>query len=117
MANIPDKQARQWAMAAHLSALSLFIGIPFGNILGPLVIWLLKKDDHALIDKTGKESLNFQLSMLVYSICAGILVLIFIGVLLLIAVAVVDVVLVIIASVKVSNGEDYSYPITIQFIK
>ena len=112
-----DHQARQWGMLCHLAALSVFVGIPFGRVLGPLVIWLIKKDEHPYIAEQGKESLNFQLSMTLYLFCSGILVLIVIGILALFVLYILDIVLVIIASVKISNGEEYHYPFTIRFLK
>lgn len=47
----PD--ARQWAMFAHLAALSGYVGLPFGNIIGPLVVWLMKKDQYPFVDDQG----------------------------------------------------------------
>jgi len=58
--------SRNWAMGCHLAVLAVYMGIPFGNILGPLIIWLVKKDEFPLVDEQGKESLNFQISMLIY---------------------------------------------------
>lgn len=106
-----------WTMLCHLTALAFLVGIPFGNIIGPLIIWLVKKDQIKPVDEVGKESLNFQISMTIYAAVAAILSLIVIGIFLLIAVVVVDVVLVIMASVKANSGEKYVYPLTIRFIK
>lgn len=111
------KQEKTFAMLCHLTALSGLIGIPLGNILGPLIVWLIKKNESPLVDKNGKESLNFQISMTIYGIIAGLLVLVVIGWFLLIGLLIADLVLVIIASVKTSNGESYKYPLTIQFLK
>lgn len=101
----------------HLGALAAFIGIPFGHIIGPLVFWLLKKNEHAFVDNQGKESLNFQISMTIYCCIAFPFIFILIGIPLLIALAITDLVLVIIAAVKASNGIAYRYPITIRFLK
>jgi hypothetical protein len=111
------KEANTFGMLCHLTALAAFIGIPLGHILGPLVVWLLKKNDYPFVDEQGKESLNFQISMTIYAIVAAILIFVFIGIFLLIGLAVTDLVLVIIASVKTSNGESHRYPLTIRFIK
>ena len=111
-----EKQLRTWAILCHLTALLGFIGIPFGHLLAPLTIWLIKKNDDPFIDEQGKESLNFQISMSIYLILAGLLWFVCIGIPLLIMLAIVDVILVIIASVKISNGEPYSYPCTIRLI-
>lgn len=106
-------------MLAHLLALAVFILPSFGNIIGPLIIWLIKKDESAFVDKNGKESLNFQISVTIYMIAAVILTVLSLGILFLlpVAVSIVWLVYVVIATVKVSNGEDYSYPLTIRFIK
>ena len=91
-------------MLCHLSSLCGFIGIPFGHLIGPLVVWLVKKQQFPFVDDQGKESLNFQITMTIYAAVALLLMLILIGFLLLIAVAVIDVIFVIIASIKSSNG-------------
>ena len=123
-----NQQARNWAMGCHLAALTLFLGVPFGNIFGPLLIWLLKRNEFELVNEQGKESLNFQISIMIYGLVGTVLVVIFTFTLVLIPVAVllgiglvllfgIDLVLVIIASVRVSNGESFQYPLTIQFLK
>ncbi len=110
-------QDKMNAMLCHLLALLGFIGIPFGNVLGPLVMWLVKKDSSPLVDENGKESLNFQISMTIYFIISFALTFILIGIPLMILLAIADLVLVIMASVKVNNGESYQYPMTIRLIK
>ncbi len=110
------QEEKTFGMLAHLAALAGFI-IPFGNLIGPLVVWLIKKDQSAWVDQQGKESLNFQISITIYAIVAGVLTLILIGILLLIAVGLFSLIMVIIASVKVSNGEDFRYPLCIAFLK
>ncbi len=109
-------QERTWAMLCHLAALSGLI-IPLGTILGPLVIWLLKKNESPLVDRNGKEALNFQISMLLYFVVAAILTLVLIGIFLMIGLGIANIVLVIMAAVKVNNGEDFQYPFTIRIIK
>ncbi len=113
------REEKNYAMLAHLLALAVFILPSFGNIIGPLIIWLIKKDESAFVDKNGKESLNFQISVTIYMIAAVILTVLSLGILFLlpVAVSIVWLVYVVIATVKVSNGEDYSYPMTIRFIK
>ena len=112
-----EKGARTWSMLCHLSALTLFIGIPFGNLAGPLLVWLLKRNEHPQVDEHGKESLNFQLSMIIYGLFSALLIFVLIGFVLLFVLAVLDVVLVVVASVRASNGETYRYPLTIRLIK
>jgi len=110
-----SQDERMWAMLCHLSTLSGFI-IPFGNIIGPLVIWLTKKEGSVLIDDQGKEALNFQISMTIYSFVAAISIMCFIGIVLLPAVMIVDVVFTIIACIKANSGEFYRYPLSIRFV-
>ena len=112
-----EKESRLWGMLCHLTGLAIFLGIPFGNILGPLVVWLIKKDAYPFVDAQGKESLNFQISVTIYGTVAFMLVFLFVGFVLLPALAVADLILVIMAAVKANAGESYRYPYTIRFIK
>jgi uncharacterized protein len=100
----------------HASALAGFFIPGAGHILGPLIIWLAKRTDSPEIDAHGKESLNFQISMLIYSLISGILCLILIGFLLLAILHLLNLVLVIVASIQASEGKLYRYPITIRLI-
>ncbi|MBN1322470.1 MAG: DUF4870 domain-containing protein [Methanotrichaceae archaeon] len=70
--NETDSSARNWAALCHASALVFFLGVPLGNVLGPLVVWLFRRNDHPYVDSQGKEALNFQISFTVY-IMASIL--------------------------------------------
>ena len=121
MAPTTDASARQWAVFAHLSGLlALLIGLPF---VGPLVIYLVKKDDHPFIADQAREALNFNLSVFIYevvgAIAAVILTIVLIGLLIfpvLIAIAIAWIVLVIVAAVKANSGEAYRYPLTIRMV-
>ena len=104
------------AMLCHLTALAGII-IPFGNLLGPLIVWLVKRDESPLVDREGKESLNFQISMTIYAIISALSIVVFIGIPLLVVVGLVDLIFTIIAAVKTSNGETYTYPLTIRFLR
>ena len=112
---VPDKEARTWGMLCHLSALAgLFSGIGF--IVGPLVVWLIKKDEMPFVDDQGKEALNFQITMaLIFCVC-WILAFVLIGLLLMPLLALFDLVMVIIATVKANNGEQYRYPFALRLI-
>lgn len=111
-----SKEERTWAMLCHLSALSMFItGI--GYILGPLIIWLIKKDQFPLVDDQGKESLNFQISVTIYAAISAVLVFLLVGGILLPAVIIFDIIEVILASVRANEGDRYRYPLTIRFIR
>jgi uncharacterized Tic20 family protein len=113
----PLKQDRTLDATCHFLSFAGLIGIPFGNILGPLILWAIKKDEMPSVNEHGKESINFQISMTIYTIIAGLSILILIGFVLLPAIIVLNLVLVIIAGVKAANGEFYRYPLTIRFIK
>ena len=112
----PSHDDRLWAMFAHLAALAGYV-IPLGNIVGPLVVWLIKKEEMPFVDEQGKESLNFQITMMIAAIVSALLMLVLIGFLLLFAVAIFDIVMVIIASIKANDGEHYQYPLTLRLIK
>ena len=113
----PLRQDRTLDATCHFLSFAGLIGIPFGNILGPLVLWAIKKDEMPSVNEHGKESINFQISMTIYALIALLSILILIGFVLLPAIIVLDIVLVIIAGVKAANGEFYRYPLTIRFIK
>jgi uncharacterized Tic20 family protein len=111
-----SSEVRTWSVLCHASALlGLFLHF-FGHMLGPLIVWLIKRDLSPEVDANGKESLNFQISMLIYDIIAGILCLVLIGIPILIALWILNTVFVIIASVKTSEGKFYRYPFTIRFL-
>ena len=107
---------RMWAMFAHLSALSGFI-IPFGSILGPLIIWQIKKNEMPLVDDQGKEALNFQITMAIAFCVCLILVFVLIGIVLIWIVGLFDLIMTVIAAIKANNGERYRYPFTLRLIK
>ena len=114
-----SKEARTWAMFCHLSGLAgLLPVIPvIGAVIAPLILWQVKKQEHAFVDEHGKEALNFQISILIYEVVAALLCFACIGFILLPAVVVFDVVFLIIAALKANNGELYRYPLTIRFVK
>ncbi len=111
------KDARQWAMFCHLAGLAWMIVwlLPvIGGVVGTLIVWQVKKDDDPFIDENGRRAFNFQLSMLIYAVGLAVTV---IGIFLVPIVAILDIVFTIIAAIRASNGRDYSYPLSIQFIK
>ena len=105
-----------WCVVCHLSALAGFVIPALGHILGPLIVWLVRRGDSAEIDEHGKEALNFQISMLIYNVVAGILCLVLIGFVLLAILHVLNVVFVIIAAFRASEGQMYRYPLTIRLV-
>ena len=116
-APVASSDIRTWCVRCHAAAL---LGLFFhflGHLLGPLIVWLVKRGDSPEVDAHGKESLNFQISMLIYDAIAAILCILLIDIPILIALWVLNTVLVIIASIQASEGKFYRYPITIRLIK
>jgi uncharacterized Tic20 family protein len=111
-----NPESRMWAMLAHLSALS-GVMVPFGHILGPLIIWLIKKDEMPFVEDQGKEALNFNISMTIYMLVAIFLVFVVIGFILIPILAVFGLVFTIIAAVKANDGIVFRYPITLRLVK
>jgi uncharacterized Tic20 family protein len=119
----PESQARTWNMLCHLSALAGFV-IPFGNILGPLLVWQIKKNEIPSVNVHGKAALNFQITVVIALLagmavavvlsffCVGFLL---IPVVMLIGLA--GLIFAIIAGIKANNGEDYKYPFSLELVK
>jgi len=103
-------------MLCHLSALSGFI-IPFGSLIGPLVVWQIKKNQYPIVDDQGKEALNFQITITLAAIVSAILIVVLVGIALIIAVGIASLVFTIIAAIKANNGETYRYPFCLRLIK
>jgi uncharacterized Tic20 family protein len=112
----PSQEVRQWAMLCHLSAL-LGIWIPFGNLIGPLILWQMKRETDPFIDAQGKEALNFQITVAIASLICFLLMVLIIGFFLLGILAIGALVLTIIAGVKANEGFPYRYPFTWRLIK
>lgn len=109
-----DSDSRAWATASHLSAFVQFAGIP--AFIGPLVVWLLKRDDPH-VDDQAKEVLNFNISYMIYGFVAAVSIILLIGLVALPVILVMWFVLVIVATIKAAAGETYRYPLTIRFIQ
>ena len=118
-----NKDARMWGMICHLAGLAGLIPVVpvIGSIIGPLVVWQLKKDEFGFVDEQGKEAVNFQISILLYLLISAILWIplsfICIGALIPVAISIFDLIFMLIAAVKANDGEHYRYPLTIRFIK
>lgn len=106
---------RTWAILAHAAAFVGFV-VPLGNILAPLLIWAIKKEDSRFVDENGRQAVNFQISWTIWLTISGLSVLILIGLLLLPIVAIAWLALVVIAIIRASNDEVYEYPLTFEFI-
>jgi uncharacterized Tic20 family protein len=112
-----SSNVRTWCVLAHATALVGFLVPLAGHIVGPLIVWLAKRADSPAIDAHGKESLNFQLSMLIYNLIAAVLCLVLIGFFILAILHILNIVFVIIASIQASEGRLYRYPLVIRLIK
>ena len=107
---------RTWCMLAHATALVGFLVPVAGHIVGPLIVWLAKRHDSPEIDAHGKESMNFQISMLIWNAISAILILVLIGIPLLILLHILNIIFVIVASIQASEGKLYRYPFAIRLI-
>ncbi len=105
-----NKDSKNLAMLCHLLAV-------FTGFLGPLIVWLIKKDDDPFVDDQGKEALNFQITVMLAWIVSVLLITLCIGPFLLMAVMVMNIVFCIIAAVKASEGKAYRYPVCLRLLK
>jgi uncharacterized Tic20 family protein len=119
---VPSAEERQWAMFAHLAALSVFVtGI--GAVVGPLVVWQIKKNEMPFVDDQGKEATNFNITTLIIVVALWIFTIITLGIGALITIPAMLVVFVgwliftIIAALKANEGVAYRYPLSIRLIK
>ena len=110
-----SKDERTWCVFTHLSALTMFF-IPFGHLVGPLVMWLIKRGEMPMVDQQGKEALNFQLTVSIVSLLCSPLVFIGIGIVVLAVIWIADLILIVVAAVKTSEGVVYRYPFTWRLI-
>jgi uncharacterized Tic20 family protein len=131
---VPSSDARTWAMLSHLAALAVFTSVPFGNVLGPLIVYLIKKDEDPFIAEQGKESINFQITVTIVGILLGLgYIAGFFAVILesrntmlpwplvfipcFFALAVFDVVSVAFAAMRSYHGEHFRYPVSFRFLR
>ena len=112
----PSNQERTLGLLSHLSSLSGFI-IPFGNILGPLLMYLLKREESEFAADQAREALNFNITMTLAMIVSMVLMIVLIGFLLLPVLGIAWLVLTIMAAVKANEGEWYQYPFTLRLVK
>ena len=112
-----SKDVRMWGMFCHISALVGLLGNGFGFILGPLIVWLAKREEHPFIDDQGKEALNFQITMFLAFVISFFLCFVMVGFFLLPILVVLEIALPIVGALKANNGEYYRYPLTMRLIK
>jgi len=110
------RREQRWAAACHLGALSMFLGIPLGNLLIPAAIWMSWKGASAFVEDQAREALNFQLTVLLAGLGCGVLMIAAIGIPLLVALAVADAVMVVRAGLEAKDGKRHRYPYVIRFI-
>jgi uncharacterized protein len=108
----PNSDERILAILSHILAI-----VPGIGILGPLVIYLVKKDESGFVAANAKESLNFQITLILAYIISAILIIVIIGAFLLWALTIMNVVLVIVATIKASENRIYRYPFNMRLIR
>ena len=112
----PSYEVRQGAMLCHLAAFLGFV-FPFGSVVGPLILWQMKKEVDPFIDDQGKEALNFQITVAIAWMVCIVLAFAVVGFFLMVALAIATVVLTIIGSIKANKGIAYRYPLTWRLVK
>ncbi len=113
---VVDQNARMWGTLCHVAGLATYVGVPFAGIVAALVIWLIKREEHPFIEDQGRESLNFQISVGIYSLVCIPLMFILVGFLLIFAVGVFHLVCRIMAIISANRGEPFRYPLTIRLV-
>jgi uncharacterized protein len=146
----PDlpQSARQWGMWCHLSglvcAICNLVVVPFLSIIVPYLVWRSGRDHHPFVDDQGREAINFQLSMAIYTIVYLVLliflvfvtcgialstqslsnifgtalgILAIVGGLVFAGFAIFQLAVIILAALKAANGQSYQYPFTLRFLQ
>ena len=108
----PTSDERTLGILSHILAI-----VPGIGIFGPLVIWLIKKDESQFVSENAKESLNFQITIIIGYVIGFILLAIFIGAFILAILGILNLILVIIATIKTSENKIYRYPFNLRLIK
>lgn len=137
-----EREARNWAMLCHLSALLFFVGVPFGNVFGPLILWMVKGKESPLVDDQGREAVNFGIMMTIVYFLLGVGVILWLGVpVIMVALnqglgallalfwgflpslaaflifPVLHFLLIVVGAIRAGNGEYHRYPFTIRFLR
>ena len=113
----PTENERTWGMLAHLSALTGLVLPLVGIVVGPLVVWLSRRDESQFVAGHAKEALNFNISVLLGALACMLLMLVFIGFLLGTALFIAWLVMTLIAAIKASEGHPYRYPFSLRLVK
>lgn len=114
---VPSAEARKWAMLCHYAAFAWFLAPMVGNVVGPLVVWQLKRESDPYVDEQGREALNFQLTLSLALMVCGVLAWLLIGFPLMLLVSVIGLVLTVIGGIKANEGRPWRYPFCIRFLK
>ena len=112
----PSPDDKNWGLIAHLSGFAGLV-VPFGSVLGPIVVLMTKGKESAFVAEAARATLNFQLTVLIAAIVFGLLSIVLIGIPFLVALGIAWFVLPILAAVKASEGEPYRYPLTLRLVK
>ncbi len=110
-----SEEEEKWAMICHLSSLSGYL-VPFGNIIGPLIVFAIFKEQYPMVEDQGMEVVNFQISMTIYMIAAALLIFILIGLPLLIVLMFINFVYTVIGARQAYQGFAYRYPLNLRLI-
>jgi uncharacterized Tic20 family protein len=113
----PTQDERTWGLIAHLSAFAGLIAPFAGNVIGPLVVWLVKREQSAFVEAEAKEALNFNITVFIgYAVCM-LFMIVFIGFLMAAALFIYWLVMTILAAVKAGEGVPYRYPFALRLVK
>lgn len=110
-------------MMVHLAAFAGWVFVGVGFVLGPVLVWVIKKEDFPAIDAHFKEAINFQISLLIYSLIAILIMVVTLGVGFVVAVpalaviALLDVLFPIIAAIQAYEGNLFRYPLSLRLVK
>ncbi len=106
----PSQEDKNMGLLCHLLGL-------FTSFLGPLIIWLIKKDQSAYVNDQGKEALNFQITVIIAWFIAYALMLVVVGIFLMPVILILNLVFCIMGCVAAAKGRPYRYPVSIRLIK
>ena len=110
-----DDEERTWGMLAHAGGFA-GLAVPFGNVVAPLVVWLVKRDESRFVDENGIRALNFQLTWSVILLVTALSVLVGVGLVLFPLAMLAWLILTVVGTVRAADDEVYDYPLTIGFV-
>ena len=117
LGSTPTEKERTWGMLAHRSALAGLVLPLIGIVLGPLVVWLTRRDESEFVAAHAREALNFNITVLLGAIACMLLMLVFVGFLLGTALFIYWLAMTLIAAIKASEGQTYRYPFSLRLVK